>query len=84
MTEWVKYKDLTPGCIVKVIGFTCIPDGETRTVDTTSSDNSSMLVIPCETGRHILDPEYDPITKQSGVVIGVTLVDLQTSSYEFH
>jgi hypothetical protein len=50
-TMWVRYSDLRVGDVVRVTGFTCIPDDAEVVVE---DDGDGELCIPCDKGRHHL------------------------------
>jgi hypothetical protein len=49
---WVRYSDLRAGDVVRVTGFTCIPDDAEVIVE---DDGDGELCVPCADGRHHLD-----------------------------
>lgn len=55
--------DLNPGDTVRITGFTCIADGETREV-LLSSDG---LYVSCSNGMHFLDGQCEETDELIGV-----------------
>ena len=57
------------GTALRAWGFTCIPDGEMRVVQT---DMNGALYIDCDHGHHLLDGQVDDTDTFS---IGLTMED---------
>lgn len=64
--------DVRVGTSLSVTGFTCIPDGSIRVVE---SDEKGELFIPCDEGRHYLDGQIDFDTGETYVGLSIVPVD---------
>ena len=60
--------DVQEGDIVRITGFTCIKDGETREV----KSGGNGLYIDCSSGKHWLDAQIDDNTQE---LIGIEKVN---------
>ena len=72
MTKPLTTTAAQPGAIVRCSGFTCIQEGDTRTI---FADDKGWPYICCAEGKHYLDGQaYDGDQFTGGCFVGLTLV----------